>query len=407
MEELETLIKNLKIRKAAGPDEIHVFMLKYGNNYIKNILLKIINKSLRAGVLPKLWRTGTIIPIPKNNNHIIKIAEFRPICLNSIPGKLLESFVCSKLNEIVERDKLIPTFQNGFRKNRSTIDNLIVIQQAIHSSSREKKVLLAAFLDIKKAYDCVNRNKLFKILKSLNIPAQLLLWLKDFLLNSRVARVSYKGVKSSERQFLYGLPQGSPISPILFNIYTKNIKSVIKNNISQFADDIMIWTINNDIEIAAQELNNKLYKLDRWAKQLNLTFSPEKCRVIPFTRKYKLNLNKISIKLKDKNILITDRVKYLGIVFDQRLAWKYHIKEIISKAIKRIGLLKILCKKNIGIKQSQAIILYKALVRPIIEYGAEVWGDISQTFKNKLDSVQHHALTTCLGVNRKSHRNNQ
>ena len=97
-------------------------------------------------------------------------------------------------------------------------------------------------------------------------------------------------------------------------------------------------------------------------------------------------------------------VKYLGVTFYKRLTWKTHIKNITNKASQRTGIIKFMSNYKKGLNQQYLLTLYKSIVRPILEYASEVWGDTSNKNKLKLDSILHRSLTTALGVNRLAHK---
>ena len=262
--------------------------------------------------------------------------------------------------------------------------------------------MIAVFLDIKKAYDCVNRRILYNMIKKLGIYGKLDKWLKNFLTMPRYGRVNFNGTKS--KKFIFDrVPQGSPLSPILFNIYVSEVGIAGNNNISQFADDLMIWETDVDINVAAKRLNERLHKLNKWAYRINLDFAPNKCSVVKFTRK-RLKLETPDIYLAGNKLKYNNEAKYLGVIFDQRTTWKSHIKNIVNKSSKRQGILKFMARQNNGVSQEYLITMYKSLIRPIIEYASEIWGDASTTNKVKLDSIQHRSITSALGVNRLAHR---
>merc|ERR1711991_766478 len=160
---------------------------------------------------------------------------------------------------------------------------------------------------------------------------------------------------------------------------------------------------DKDINRAAERLNKRLEKLAKWAESLELQFSSTKSFIVNFTLKTKLDILP-EIKLSNVNITYKDKAKYLGVILDKRLTWKDHVKDLICRANKRIGILKYIRDHNETIKTGQLITLYKSIVRPIMEYAAEVWGDASPYLKRKLDTIQHQALTKALEVNRLAHR---
>lgn len=147
--------------------------------------LEIFNKCFDSGKFSSSRRIGKILPIPKLNSRIIQVEKFRPITLLPVIGEIFEKIMAQRLTELCEQNGLLPKFQNGFRIGKSTLDNLIVIQQEIHGAFMKREYMIAVFLDIKKAYDCINRLKLYKFLKYKGLKGKMGEWLKEFLLEPR------------------------------------------------------------------------------------------------------------------------------------------------------------------------------------------------------------------------------
>ena len=156
-EEIRNIVNKMNIKKAFGPDEVAPAMIKLGGEEMIEYLYLLYTKVFEEGKIPKSWFEANIIPIPKNNGPKIKVSEFRPISLINVESKTAEVLFNNRITSVAEKLNWIPEFQNGFRKNRSTTNNLIVLQQEIHTAFKNKKMFLAVFLDIKKAYDSVNR----------------------------------------------------------------------------------------------------------------------------------------------------------------------------------------------------------------------------------------------------------
>ncbi|KAF9760956.1 putative RNA-directed DNA polymerase from transposon BS [Nosema granulosis] len=377
-------------------------MVKHGGTIIVDTLLKIFNEIFNGATAPGIWYSSIIVPIPKKKSKTIELAEFRPISLTCIPAKLFESIMSQRLLQVSDTENWLPVYQNGFRKKMSTIDNLIVLQQEIHTAFQKKEVLLAAFLDIKKAYDSVDRKILHDRFDELRVNGKLKKWIQNFLLHKREGVVRFKNCISKKYIFRNGVPQGSPISPLLFNIYVSGLKELRPKKISQFADDIVIWEKSQDFPKAERKLNDSLEKINVWAKTLALEFSQTKSLVIPFTRKH-IKATPL-IKLDGLEINVSDSAKYLGVTFDKNLCWTAHVTEIIKTARKRMFLLKRMSNRKNGLNQTILLKLYTYTIRPILEYGAVVWGDISKKNQDALNSVQQSAITTALGVMRISKR---
>merc|ERR1711991_408102 len=204
------------------------------------------------------------------------------------------------------------------------------------------------------------------------------------------------------KRFNTGVPQGSPISPILFNIYLSDIGKYTNKNISQFGDDLVIWESNKEITYLEEKLNKRLKRLKTYLQSLNLELCPEKCLAAVFNRGTKKTKD-INLVIEHKLLKIEKEAKYLGIIFDKKLSWKSHVEEMCKKGKKKVNNLKMLCK-NLRIPQKTAIDLYKTTVRPAMEYGSELWVDIPKTRMNKVLSIEQQGLTAALGVNRLSKR---
>ena len=396
-QEVKDGVEDINIRKATGIDDIANFMIKFGGKESTKILKKLFNQIYKQGIMPKIWKKGCIIPIPKERNPSIAVDRFRPICLLLNMGKVMEKIINKRLIKVSERYGWIPTIQSGFRKRRTTIDNLIVLQQEIHGSFKKNEYCVAVFLDIKKAYDSVDREKLIKMLKERGLKGNCMMYLKQFLGKNRSNITSVNGEKSEELKFKYGLPQGSPLSPQLFNIYVSDITLTVKEKVLQFADDMVIWENGKDIKKIEENLNKKLKETKNYLASKNMELATNKCIPIIFTRKRKVE-NKPKLFINGFELPFKNKAKYLGLTFDKNLTWKYHIEEILKKCRKRIGILKTLCRKY-KILQKDAIIIYKTVIRPVIEYASEVYGDVSNTNKKKLESIEHRAICTALGVN--------
>ena len=146
------------------------------------------------------------------------MSEFRPISLTPVVSKMLESIVRERLNAVSERQQWIPPYQAGFRPRRCAHEHLVRLQLAGHTAFKRREVLLAAFLDLSKAYDTVSRPLLLYKLKHLGVDGPMLKFLSSFL-GRRLSSVIYRSSESDLVEFKNGVPQGSPLSPFLFILY--------------------------------------------------------------------------------------------------------------------------------------------------------------------------------------------
>ena len=179
--------------------------------------------------------------------------SYRAISLMSSIMKLFERVIeqglCSYLEDIGFKNK----YQSGFRQNKSTDDHLFRLSQSVMKSFNRREHVVAAFLDVEKAFDNVWHNGLRYKIFMLDFTDKMTRWLSDFLVG-RVIQVSSNGFLSDQISPIAGVPQGSLLSPLLFLIYVNHVPKPHhrQNSKSQFADDTAPWAASKNAQLAAK-----------------------------------------------------------------------------------------------------------------------------------------------------------
>ena len=199
--------------------------------------------------------------------------------------KLFERVIEKRLRKHLEDNGFFSKYQSGFRKSKSTNDHLFRLSQTIMESFNRREHVIAAFLDVEKAFDNVWHNGLRYKIYQLDLPNKLCRWLSDFLVG-RVIQVKTEGFLSPKVYPKAGVPQGSNLSPLLFLIYVNDMPnpSHHQTDKSQFADDAGQWVVSKNIDLAAEYLQRDLDKLARWRAKWRIKLNPEKTKVIIFSK---------------------------------------------------------------------------------------------------------------------------
>ena len=408
LKEVKEAIAELGNKKSAvGIDGISYTLLNNLPEAGVECLHTIIQKSWESQLMPEIWKTSIVIPILKAGKNKSDKTNYRPISLTSHVSKIMEKIVLNRTNYYVEKNNILPHNQCGFRKNRSTTDHIVKLSNQIKHQFSKRKGILATFFDVRKAYDRVWHHRLLLKLKQIGFSGNILAFVKNFLSNRKITTKvgnSYSSLHSTNM----GIPQGSILSPILFNLLLHDLPSTLHNDnieIAQYADDLALWmkvTIRKKTYIREIKYYEKLYqinidKLSEYMKNNGLEFSSEKTNLILFSN---CQVPKVLPKIRlDSTVLrYVDEVKFLGVIFTRKLCWKKHIDYLCQKAFKSLNLLRYISSKPWGQDTSVLIHLATALVRSRLTYGQEAYFSAPKTYLNKIKSIDSKAYKIALGV---------
>lgn len=401
-QELELAIGNLNLSKSPGPDGIYGHMILHLGERARKRLLDIINLSWAKGRLPRNWKKATIIPIRKPDKNANSPESHRPISLTSIPCKIMEKMVLTRLTYHLNSENLLPKEQFAFRKGHSTTDQVLYLTQKIKDSQNIKPTnhTIAVFLDLSKAFDKVWWNLLIlKLHDNFQIKGSALSWIADFL-KARLFRVKYHETLSSWYKLHQGVPQGSVLSPTLFSLFLAGLEGVISQEceVGMFADDIALWCSGSNIKHIETTLNSTLIDVGKFANNHKLTFNVTKSFVTLFTTNRHLYSYQPQVLFQDQPLSYEKHPKYLGFVLDQEITCNRHISNLVNKSRKRLNILKYISGRDWGADATTLRLTYISFIRPILEYGFPVYFCASTSNLLQLERVQLSAARIITGM---------
>jgi ribonuclease HI len=390
LSELKSALTKCKIGKAAGLDQIRNEMIFNLADQELSTILYFINKTWSEGKLPTDWKQANITPILKKDKPSNNVSSFRPISLTSNLGKIAERMINARLYWWLESTHQLSSHQAGFRKNKQTMDQLIRLTQEIGDAYEAELSVLAAFIDLKQAYDRVWRVGLLYKMQKMGVSGRMYEWLKGFFCN-RTISTTFNGHRSKQRTLEEGLPQGSALSCTLFLIYINDLPDVITCRKALYADDLAIWVIGDHVSSLANNINKNLANIATYCQLWKLTINTEKTVYSIFSLR-DVNERDIKIYINGDTLSYAEHPVYLGVTLDRELTLKQHVEELIEKTSKRLNIIKCLSSNKWGADQHVLRQLYTGYVRAVTDYSLPLLVIASKSLQKRLDRVQNQAV---------------
>lgn len=274
----------LKRKKAPEYDLLTSEIMKQLPEIAFTLMTRIYNAILRRGHFPSQWKVAQIVLILKPGKSPEETTSYRPISLLLLMGKIFEKLFLNRLMLVLEELHIIPDHQFGLRQNHATIEQIDRLVDSINLAFQEKKYCSAAFLDVSQAFDRVwHKGFLFKL--KLILPYLHYQILKSYL-TDRYFTVKFQNKVTKPYPILAGVPQGSVLGLVLYQIYTSNIPTSDRTVTATYADDTAILAVNKDADKASEHLQKHLNNLRTWLRKWKIKVNETKSIHITFALRY-------------------------------------------------------------------------------------------------------------------------
>ena len=309
-----------------------------------------------------------------------------------MPGFVIiaqSTLILNRLNEQEEELNILPPEQFGFRKSLGTELQLLRLVEEIHAALDRKEVANGVFLDITRAFDTVWHDGLIAKLYKYKFNPSIVRLIQSYLQNRQFV-VSVGSAISSARPLRAGLPQGSVVSPVLYNLYTADFPKSENTQLYAYADDLaIIATCKSEIQ-AHRNTQRALNKANKYFQKWKLKPHPAKTQHLTFSNRREPDDRQLYID--HEPIPTTETVKYLGVTLDRKLSWKTHLSMAEKKGRQAIGMLYPMIGLGNKLSLPNKLLMYKQIVRPTITYGSLVWGTAAPSHVKKLQVIQNKFL---------------
>lgn len=386
--EVSKVIRDLKIKSAMGFDYVSPRFIKYNNKIMSEQLAFGNNEMFKSGCFPETFKKARLSCIFKNGDARC-CTNYRPVSVLPAMTKVSEKLLYDRIFKFLNNNNFFHPNQFGFIPETNTTGAALYAINNIIEAIESRNVAITLFIDVSKAFDCVNHALLLDKLSSIGISGKCFDLISSYLFG-RTQCMQNENVTSHERPIRHGVPQGSRLSALLFLIYINDIFEIeLEGQMQLYADDIMIIYKGKDVEHMSEIISRDLIKLNDWFYNNLLSFNTSKTKYMIIAPKNKRIEQSAVIVVNGCPIERVYSYKYLGLIFDHKLMWNDHVS-YIKKKLKPI--LALFRKTSYLLPSCTKLSVYYSHFHTHLTYMASVWGATADVRLAEIERMQNKAI---------------
>lgn len=388
--EILNILNCINKSAATGSDYIPIKLIIRFKHVIVPILTNLINSSIFQGVFPDSMKIAKVFPLFKAGDRTL-VSNYRPISILNSISKIIEFIMLNRLQTFFQDHSIINKGQFGFKKKSSTQLAVANAMNQILTALDDKFYVAALFIDIHKAFDCVDHCILLQKLKHLNPTFRAYCLLQSYLENRKQFTVT-NGTFSELRSMISGVPQGSILSPELFNFYMNDIFNLnLHGKLQLYADDALIVYKATTASILLIHMKEDILLINNWLSANKLTLNLSKTKYLMFQTKGRSLMIPTFFEVNSIKIPQVSNYNYLGLIIDDKLDWTPHVTKIQNKVLSMNFALK---RIRYCIAERTAWMLYFAFAHSHFCYMIVFWSSASVSLLSRLARTQNKIVKT-------------
>ncbi|KAM7307464.1 hypothetical protein ISCGN_011100 [Ixodes scapularis] len=398
--ELESALRRCRKKSAAGPDGIPYQAFTNLPDDAQEALVAWFNTIWDSGDVPDGWKLATVVPLLKAGKPPGKAESYRPVSLTSCVSKVFERMVQARLRWYLDAHCLLPECMTGFRRGLSAQDSILDLTSDLEDNKNKRRTTVAVFLDVERAYDGVPLATILCRLTEAGITGKIQAFLANFLTGRKIQVCSGRTV-SSPRVLHRGLPQGSVLSPVIFNIVMAQLPCSIPPtplpvHVSLYADDVCLWVSGIYTTQIHRSIQDAIHAVDKFLTNSGLNLSRDKTAWMSIWGNGR-HFRPPDIKLAGERITRVTRQRFLGIILTDRLRWAQAAEATITACRPATNAVRRMTGATWGCTERTILAAQTTLVTSRILYRLPYMSP-SPTDLERLEQLHRQGLRTALGI---------